>query len=227
MKKRSNGLLNRWRKARPFFARVGAVGSFAVTVVFALYNGGLGIWNASLWHGSICVYYILLSLLRGILLAVERKAGKATLEIAEHHRRKVFYATSGIVLVMNAALLTPVSLMVLDQRPIQTGLTPAIASAAYTTYKISTAAVKWKRTNGTILDRELSMLRLVDYSCVTEYVDYCCGRRHFPWYVSTGSYFKRRHIPAYFCGICGVVCTEHFTIPKRVLINAICMDRSS
>lgn len=162
MKKRSNGLLNRWRKARPFFARVGAVGSFAVTVVFALYNGGLGIWNASLWHGSICVYYILLSLLRGILLAVERKAGKATLEIAEHHRRKVFYATSGIVLVMNAALLTPVSLMVLDQRPIQTGLTPAIASAAYTTYKISTAAVKWKRTNGTILDRELSMLRLVD-----------------------------------------------------------------
>ena len=162
MKKRSNGLLNRWRKARPFFARVGAVGSFAVTVVFALYNGGLGIWNASLWHGSICVYYILLSLLRGILLAVERKAGKATLEIAEHHRRKGFYATSGIVLVMNAALLTPVSLMVLDQRPIQTGLTPAIASAAYTTYKISTAAVKWKRTNGTILDRELSMLRLVD-----------------------------------------------------------------
>ena len=111
---------------------------------------------------SICAYYILLSLLRGILLAAERKAGKAEPEVAAHCRKRVFYVTSKIVLAMNAALLTPVSLMVLDQRPIQTGLIPAIASATYTTYKISAAAVKWKRTNDTILDRELSMLRLVD-----------------------------------------------------------------
>ena len=39
---------------------------------------------------------------------------------------------------------------------------PAITSAAYTTYKISSAVVRWKRTNGTILDRELSTIRLVD-----------------------------------------------------------------
>lgn len=162
MKKRSNGLLNCWHKAHPLFAMAGIAGGFAATVMFALYNGGLGIWYASLWHGSICAYYILLSLLRGILLAAERKAGKAEPEAAESCRKKVFYVTSGIVLVMNAALITPVSLMVLDQRPVQTGLTPAIASAAYTTYKISAAAVRWKRTNGTILHRELSMIRLVD-----------------------------------------------------------------
>ena len=77
--------------------------------------------------GASAPTIILLSLLRGILLA------------AEHCRKKVFYVTSGIVLVMNAALLTSVSLMVLDQRPIQTGLTPAIALASYTTYKIGTA----------------------------------------------------------------------------------------
>ena len=109
-----------------------------------------------------CVYYILLSLLRGILLAAERTTGNAAPETAEHCRKKVFYVTSGIVLVMNAALLTPVSLMVLDQRPIQTGLTPAIASASYTTYKIGAAAIRWRRTNGTIPDREWSMIRLVD-----------------------------------------------------------------
>lgn len=162
MKKRGNRLANRWREARPLFARAGTVGGFAATTAFALYNGGLGVWYASLWHGSICIYYILLSLLRGIILAAERRARTAAPETAERCRRKVFYATAGIVLVMNAALLTPVSLMVLDRRPIQTGLTPAIASAAYTTYKISAAAVKWKRTGGTILDRELTMLRLVD-----------------------------------------------------------------
>ncbi len=162
MKKQSKGFLDHWRKNRPLFAKAGMVGGFAATVMFALYNGGLGIWYASLWHGSICIYYILLCLLRGILVATERKARKAELEIAENYRKKVFYVTSWIVLVMNSALSIPISLMVLGQRPIQTGMIPAIASAAYTTYKISAAAVKWKRTSGTILDRELSMIRFVD-----------------------------------------------------------------
>ncbi len=162
MKKQSKGFLDHWRKNRSLFSKAGMVGGFAATVMFALYNGGLGIWYASLWHGSICIYYILLSLLRGILLATERKARKAEPEIAKNYRKKVFYVTSWIVLVMNAALSIPISLMVLDRRPIQTGMIPAIASAAYTTYKISAAAVKWKRTSGTMLDRELSMIRFVD-----------------------------------------------------------------
>ena len=57
MKKRSSGLLNRWRKARPLFAKAGTVGGFVSTLLFALYNGGLGLWYASLWYGSICAYY--------------------------------------------------------------------------------------------------------------------------------------------------------------------------
>lgn len=162
MKKQTKGLSARWREKRPLLAAVGAAGGFAATVLFALYNGCLGIWYSSLWHGSICIYYILLSLLRGILLAAERKAGKKEEELAENYRKRVFCVTSGIVLAINAALTTPVSLMVLDRRPIQMGMIPAITSAAYTTYKISAAVVKLKRANGTILDRELSMIRLVD-----------------------------------------------------------------
>lgn len=118
--------------------------------------------HSSLWYGSICIYYILLSLLRGVLLATEHKAGRKSQEVAEAYRKKVFSTTAGMVLVMNAALIAPISLMVFDQRPIQTGLIPAIASAAYTTYKVSAAVVKLKRTKETILLRELSMLRLVD-----------------------------------------------------------------
>lgn len=162
MKKRTGKPADRWQKSRPLFSRIGQTGGFAATVLFALCNGGLGIWYASLWHGSICIYYILLSLLRGILLAAERKAGRKAQEAAQAYRKKVFGVTGGIALVMNGALITPVSLMALDQRPIQTGMIPAITSAAYTTYKVSAAAVGWKRTNGTILRRELSMLRLVD-----------------------------------------------------------------
>lgn len=162
MKKRNNRLLSRRREKSAYFAAIGTAGGFAVTVLFALYNGGLGIRYASLWHGSIGIYYLLLSLIRGILLVTERKAGKKEPEAAESYRKMTFSVTFGLVMVMNAALAAPVSLMVLDQRPIHTGLIPAIASAAYTTYKISAAAVRLKRTKGTILERELSMIRLVD-----------------------------------------------------------------
>lgn len=150
------------REVRPQFSVIGTVGGLAATILFALYNGGLGIWYMSLWHGSICIYYILLSLLRSILLASVQKAQEKDPNIVENYRKRIFSVTSGIVLAMNAALVTPVSLMVLDQRPIQMGLTPAIASAAYTTYKISVSVVRLKRTGGTILDQELSMIQLVD-----------------------------------------------------------------
>ncbi len=147
---------------RPRLAAMGTAAGFAATAAFALYNGWLGIRYASLWHGSIGIYYTLMSLLRGILSGAERRAGKKEREAAESCRRSVFRVTFALVLLMNAALAAPVSLMVLDRRPVQTGLIPAIASAAYTTYKISAASVKLKRTKGTILERELRLLRLID-----------------------------------------------------------------
>ena len=55
---------------------VGRVGGFAVTVAFALYNGILGAIYASIWHGSICLYYLLLSALRGILLSAVRRPAR-------------------------------------------------------------------------------------------------------------------------------------------------------
>lgn len=161
VKERTEGLRARWQKNRPRFAAAGTAWGFAATILFALYNGGLGIWYVSLWHGSIGAYYILLSLLRGILLAAERNAKRMKQDSAESYRKGAFTATAWIAPVMNAALVTPVSLMVLDQRPIRTGLIPAIASAAYTTYKISAAAVGMRRT-GTALEQELRMLRFVD-----------------------------------------------------------------
>jgi len=83
-----------WQEKRPLFATIGVIGSFAATVLFAFYNGGLGIRYSSLWHGSICIYYILLSLLRGILLAAERKAGKKERELSENYRKRVFLVES-------------------------------------------------------------------------------------------------------------------------------------
>lgn len=137
-------------------------GSFAATIVFAFYNGFLGLYFLSLWHGSICAYYILLSVIRGILLASERSIQKRDGGTATRYQRSIFFVTSGLMLVMNIALIIPVFLMVLDQRPVRVGLIPAIASATYTTYKISASAVRLKRTKGSIFIRQLNALGLVD-----------------------------------------------------------------
>lgn len=51
------------------------------------------------------LYLLLLSLVRGILLVPQRKAKRAGGELAERYRREIFIRTSGIVLMMNAALL--------------------------------------------------------------------------------------------------------------------------
>lgn len=148
------------RERRPLGRSWSAVGGFAATVLFALYNGALGLVHASPWHGSICVYYLLLSALRGALLDAERRRGQRG--AAPWGRGRTFRLTAAMLLLLNAALTAPVALMVLDARPVQMGMIPAIASATYTTYKISAAAVKLKRPAPSVFLRQLDLLGFVD-----------------------------------------------------------------
>lgn len=132
---------------------------FASTVLFALYNGALGLSYASLWHGSICAYYLLLSALRGLLLSAQRGAERGS--PAPGRGRPPILCAVALVL-MNLALVAPVSLMVLDRRPVRMGMIPAIATATYATYKIVASAVKLKRPAATVFLRGLALLRFVD-----------------------------------------------------------------
>lgn len=137
------------------------VAGFAATPLFALYNGALGVAYASAWHGSICGYYLILSLVRFLLLAAERER-KRTPQAPLPKERRIFYGTSAILLFMNVALAAPVSLMVLDRRPVRLGMIPAIASAAYTTYKVTAASLKLKRPKSSVFVRQLDRLGFVD-----------------------------------------------------------------
>lgn len=147
-------LIRRWRTDGEFKTITSAAGSFFVTLIFALYNGFLGIVYASVWHGSICVYYIVLTVLRGYILASERKRGKA--EETKKRRKKAYqYASLGL-LGLNLSLLVPVSLMTLQQKPVHLTLIPAIAMAAYTTVKVIMASINLKRRR--MLQNQLAKL---------------------------------------------------------------------
>ena len=133
----------RWKTDYDFKTVTASFSSLAVTVVFALYNGFLGVYHFSLWHGTICAYYLILSILRGyIVLSDKRIAGR---DCEAQARKKVYFVSAGLLFILNASLVIPVSLLVMLQKPVDMSLIPAIAMAAYTTYKIVMASVNLKK----------------------------------------------------------------------------------
>ena len=152
-----NSFIERYRTDYEFKTFSSAWLSLGITVLFAVYNGYLGIVQGSLWHGSIAIYYILLAVIRGIILLSERK---------NRARLRTFRTSSCFLLLLNIALICPIALMVMFEKPVTMGKIPAIAMAAYTTYKIVMASVnfgsKKKRSSGNILISELRAISLID-----------------------------------------------------------------
>lgn len=135
--------LSRWKEDYEFKTLLSALFSLAVTTAFALYNGYLGIAHSSVWHGSICVYYLLLSALRGFILFAERSIFSK--QRGEKARKKGTLSACILLLFINFSLIAPISLMVTEQKPVSLSLVAAIAMAAYTTYKIIMASVHLKK----------------------------------------------------------------------------------
>ena len=152
--------LERWKRDYDFKTVTGAFGSLAVTAVFALYNGYLGLRHASLWHGTICVYYLVLVLLRGIIVAAR---GRIVLHVdPDRARGRVYLAAASLLLLLNLSLVLPVSLMVVRQKPVNLTLIPAIAMAAYTTYKVILSSIHLKRRKRSS-DSLVRLLRTINF----------------------------------------------------------------
>ena len=137
-----------------------ALGSLAVTALFALYNGFLGVYHSSLWNGSICVYYLVLVGLRTMIIAARKNEDRRTKP--ERAQTKVYVASAALLLFLNVCLVVPVSLMVVRQKPVDMTLIPAIAMAAYTTYKVVMASVNLKRRKRSS-NRLVRLLRTISF----------------------------------------------------------------
>lgn len=159
-------IVEKWRKDYAFKTITGSVISFGVTILFAIYNGFLGIRLLSLWHGSICVFYLLLIAIRGMILLTEKNNTARSEQERAHHRYKASIISSFMLLILNLALILPISLMVTLEKPVNMGLIPAITMAAHTTYKVTMAFVhiqKQRRIDhGNILIAELRTINLID-----------------------------------------------------------------
>ena len=159
---RAKEYIDRWKTDYDFKTVTAAFGSLFVTAVFALYNGFLGVYHASLWHGTICVYYLVLVILRGVIISARNRSARESDPV--RFQKKVYVASAALLLLLNTCLVIPVSLMVIRLKPVNMSLIPAIAMAAYTTYKIIMASVhlnRRKRSSNSLI-RLLRTINFID-----------------------------------------------------------------
>ena len=157
-------LFRNWRADYIGQTFLSAAASLEVTALFALYHGYLGLCYASVWHRSIGVFYLLLTVIRGTILLTEKR--NQARRASGQSRRRAFLISSLLLLVMDTALIWPIAMMVVLDKPVSIGLTPAIAMAAYTTWKITMASIHMgrqrRKAGGNILVTELRTVNFID-----------------------------------------------------------------
>ncbi len=116
-----------WRSDYVFKTYVSSAISTVISSAFTIYNGFLGIYYSSLWNGAICVYYVLLAIVRGITLRARRYSSNE-----KKHIRRVCFLTHIILLVINLSLIVPIMIMIKGGRSCDFGIIPAISMATYT-----------------------------------------------------------------------------------------------
>ena len=128
-------------------------------VLFAVYNGIIGLIYKSTWHISIFGYYLLLLIVKCFVIYMEIKdKGNAKKE------KNVFVFTTILLFIISIALIAPLAIMVLNKRIITFSLEVSIGIAAYTTYKVTISIisyVKRRKLNG-IMIRELQTIGIIE-----------------------------------------------------------------
>lgn len=127
----------RWRTI--FFAVPGMVSN----IIFAAFNGVIGITGHSAWFGTLSAYYILLSIMRAGIVRQER-AIAGIKEKQEHMRRELsVYRRNSVLFMFMAVVLAGAVILLLNAQGGKDypGLT-IYAVATYTFYKIIMSTIQ-------------------------------------------------------------------------------------
>ncbi|MDO4304015.1 MAG: hypothetical protein Q4D94_08865 [Bacillota bacterium] len=153
----------RWRTI--LFAVPGMVSN----IIFAIFNGVIGIASHSAWFGTLSAYYILLSIMRAGVVRQERKIS-TILEKQEHMRRELsVYRRNSILFILMAVVLAGAVILLLNAQGGKNYPGFMIyAVAAYTFYKIIMSTIQVIKV-GKRKSPLLSITRRIGYidSCVS------------------------------------------------------------
>lgn len=135
----TNKVTTDYRLRTMLFAVPGMVSS----IIFAVFNGVIGITSHSAWFGTLSAYYILLSIMRGGIVRQERKL-TAVKEKNEHVQRElsVYHKNSVLFIFMAVVLAGAVVLLENAQGGKNYPGFTIYAVAAYAFYKIIMSTIQ-------------------------------------------------------------------------------------
>ena len=164
MKKIIRGFIDMWKADYQFKTLATSTLSALVGLGFTVFNVVLGIVYKSVWNISISVYYVLLAIVRGIVVHSQRKVSAADNQKNQEQYKRIYFKTHILMIFMDMCLIAPIAYMVIGERSYEYGLIPAIAMAAYTTYRITMGIINLgkSRKQENILIRELRTVNLQD-----------------------------------------------------------------
>ena len=154
--------------------------SFLPGIVFTLFNAALGIIYKSVWNGTISVYYVLLTIVRGIVVYSQGRS-KTTDDYKDNQtNRRIYIRTHIIMLFMDICPIAPIAYMVIGERSYEYGMIPAITMATYTTYRVAMGVINFikSRKHENILIKALRTVNLQDSlaALLTLPLIIACGR---------------------------------------------------
>ena len=141
--------------------------AFLISICFALffciYNGLVGFYKNVIWNIAIFTYYLLLLTIRMILYVREKKSKKED-EKDIKRDKQIYISTSVIMFIMNLAMILPAILLINHQKEVNLSLISAIAVAAYTTYKVTLAIIKFCKVQKeqSLIYKQVRMVNLFD-----------------------------------------------------------------
>lgn len=164
MKKIIMGFIDMWKADYQFKTLATSTLSALVGLGFTVFNVVLGIVYKSVWNISISVYYVLLAIVRGIVVHSQIKVNVADNQKKQEQYKRIYFKTHILMIFMDMCLIAPIAYMVIGERSYKYGLIPAIAMAAYTTYRITMGIINLgkSRKQENILIRELRTVNLQD-----------------------------------------------------------------
>lgn len=115
--------------------------SALITFGFTVFNGVIGVLYRSVWNISICIYYVLLAVVRRIIVRSQRKTVDKNQD--KEIIKKTYVVTHIILILIDVALVVPIALMVIGARNYTYGMIPAISMAAYTTYRMTMSIIHY------------------------------------------------------------------------------------
>ncbi len=122
--------------------------STAINIAYAVYNGVYGIIFLSVWYGSLSLYYISLSLLRGgmVIRTVRLKKGG---DDSEQKKLRAYRLTGIFLILLPLALSAAIIQMALEGKAFRHAGLLIFVAAVYTFTKITMSVINLVKTRKT------------------------------------------------------------------------------